>query len=78
VVGEIVSTSGFQAEKQYVFYEVMIPEEGGWTFEDYNEYEVQGIAAHEETSELNKRRSCTHVSVASVEASTDPEDPEGT
>lgn len=34
--------------------------------------------AHEETSEYNKRKSVTQVSCASVEASTDPEDPEGT
>jgi len=40
VMGEIVSTAGFNAEKQYVFYEVMVPEEGGWTFEDTNEYET--------------------------------------
>jgi hypothetical protein len=40
VMGEIVSTSGFEAEKQYVFYEVLVPEEGGWNFEDYNEYEM--------------------------------------
>lgn len=34
--------------------------------------------AHEETSEFNKRKSCTHVSCATVEPSNDPEDPEGT
>lgn len=78
VVGEIVSTSGFDAEKQYVFYEILVPEEGGWIFEDYNEYEVQGLMAHEETSEMNKRRSVTQVSVAGVEPSSDPDDPEGT
>ena len=78
VVGEIVSTSGFDAEKQYVFFEVLVPEEGGWTFEDYNEYEIQGLTAHEDTSEFNKRKSCTHISAAAVEPSSDPDDPEGT
>ena len=67
VVGEIVQTTGFEAEKQYVFYEVMLPEEGGWTFEDYNEYEMQGLGANDETSEFNKRKSCTQVSVSNVE-----------
>ncbi len=56
----------------------MLPEEGGWTFEDYNEYEMQGLGAHEETSEFNKRKSCTQVSVANVELTNDPEDPEAT
>jgi hypothetical protein len=60
---------------RYLFYEVFIPE--GWSFEDYNEYEVAGLI-REETSEFNKRNSSTHISRASVEASTDPEDPEGT
>ena len=79
VVGEIVSASGFNAEKQYIFYELLVPEEGGWTFEDYNEYETEGLlTAHEQTSEFNKRKSCTHVSKAGVEPSTDPDDPEGT
>lgn len=55
-----------------------MPEEGGWTFEDYNEYEVQGLMAHEETSEFNKRKSCTHISCATAEQSSDPDDPEGT
>jgi len=61
-----------------VFYELLIPEEGGWAFEDYNQYEMQGIGASESTSEFNKRKSVTHISVANVEASTDTEDPEGT
>ena len=78
VVGDIVSTVGFEAAKQYVFYELLIPEEGGWAFEDYNQYEMQGIGANESTSEFNKRKSVTHVSVANVEASTDSDDPEGT
>jgi hypothetical protein len=56
----------------------LIPEEGGWTFEDYNQYEMQGIGLNEATSEFNKRKSVTHVSVSNVEASTDPDDPEGT
>lgn len=75
VMGEIVSTAGFNAEKQYVFYEVMVPEEGGWTFEDTNEYETQGTMP-EESSEYNKRKSCTQVSAATVEPS--DEDPEDT
>lgn len=58
-LGEIMSTSGFDAEKQYIFYEVFIPE--GWSFEDYNEYEVTGLL-REETSEFNKRNSSTHIS----------------
>lgn len=58
-----------------MFYEVFIPE--GWSFEDYNEYEIQGLL-REETTEFNKRNSFTHVSKANVEPSTDPEDPEGT
>ena len=78
VMGEIVSTAGFDAEKQYVFYEVLLPEKGGWNFEDYNEYEMQGLGANEEQSEFNKRKSVTQVSAASVEASSDPDEPEGT
>ncbi len=61
-----------------MFYEVLLPEKGGWNFEDYNEYEMQGLGASEEHSEFNKRKSVTQVSKASVEASTDPDDPEGT
>ena len=58
IVGEIVSTRGFEAEKQYLFYEVMVPD--GWSFEDYNEYETLGLI-REETTEFNKRKSTTHV-----------------
>lgn len=36
-LGEIVSTSGFNAEQTYVFFETFVPE--GWTFEDANAYE---------------------------------------
>ena len=78
VMGEVVSTSGFDSDKQYVFYEVLLPEKGGWNFEDYNEYEMQGLGANDEQSEFNKRKSVTQVSTASVEASTDADDPEGT
>jgi hypothetical protein len=39
---------------------------------------MQGIGANESTSEFNKRKSVTHISVANVEASTDVDDPEGT
>ena len=54
---------------------MFIPE--GWSFEDYNEYEVAGLI-REETTEFNKRNSNTHIAKANVEASTDPDDPEGT
>ncbi len=40
VMGEVVSTAGFDVDKQYVFFEVLLPEKGGWNFEDYNEYEM--------------------------------------
>lgn len=53
-----MSTSDFDSEKQYLFYEVMVPE--GWSFEDYNEYETYGLV-REETTEFNKRKSTTHV-----------------
>jgi hypothetical protein len=74
-IGEIASTSGFECEMQYVFYEVFMPD--GWTFEDYNEYETYGLV-REETTEFNKRGSSTHIAVASVEPSNDPDDPEAT
>lgn len=54
---------------------MFIPE--GWSFEDYNEYEVAGLM-REDFSEFNKRNSSTHVARAGVEPSTDPDDPEGT
>ena len=45
-------------------YQIFLTE--GWTFEDYNEYEIAGIN-REETSEFNKRLGCTQVSQANVE-----------
>ena len=73
--GEIVSANGFEAPKQYLFYEAFLPE--GWSFEDYNEYETYGLV-REETTEFNKRKSCTHIAEANVETTEDTEDPEGT
>ena len=60
---------------RYCFYEVFLHE--GWTFEDYNEYETYGVT-REDTTEFNKRASSTHISLANVEPSEDPENPEGT
>ena len=58
-----------------MFYEAFLPD--GWTFEDYNEYETFGIT-REETTEFNKRESCTHASKATVQSNEDPNNPEGT
>ena len=49
----------------------------GWTFEDYNEYETFGIT-REDTTEFNKRESCTHTSKGTVQSSEDPTNIEGT
>lgn len=56
VVGEIVSASGFNADRLYIFYETMVGE--GWTFEDSNDYELYGTV-RDDTCESNKRKSVT-------------------
>lgn len=52
VSGEIVSASGFNANRLYVFYDTMVTE--GWTFEDQNDYEMYGTV-RDDTIESNKR-----------------------
>jgi len=62
-LGELVQTSGFNAEKTYVFFDTFLPE--GWSFEDANEYENYG-SQRDEYAEFNKRKSVTHLSAATV------------
>lgn len=52
VIGEIVSASGFNADKLYIFYDTMVTD--GWTFEDANDYEMYGTV-RDDTCESNKR-----------------------
>lgn len=59
--GEIVSASGFNESRLYVFYETMVTE--GWTFEDQNDYEMYGTV-RDDTIESNKRQSVTQTSDA--------------
>ena len=51
-MGEIVSASGFNADKLYVFYDTLVGD--GWTFEDSNDYELYGMI-RDENCENNKR-----------------------
>jgi len=51
-LGEIVKTSGFNAENTYIFYDTFLPE--GWTFEDANAYESFDTV-RDEHAENNKR-----------------------
>jgi hypothetical protein len=44
-------------------YEIFMPED--WSFEDFNEYDTQGNS-WENTSEVNKRKSVTQISQATV------------
>lgn len=74
-IGEIVSTSGFNAENTYIFYETFVPE--GWVFEDANEYEIFGTL-RDEHAEYNKRNSVTHTSKAQVQTVDDDDLVEGT
>lgn len=52
VSGEIVSASGFNADRLYIIYDTIVTE--GWTFEDANDYEMYDMV-RDETSENNKR-----------------------
>ena len=52
VIGEIVSASGFQAERLYIFYDTFLTE--GWTFEDSNSYEMSDTV-RDERDEVNRR-----------------------
>jgi len=52
VLGEIVSASGFQSERLYVFYDTFMTE--GWTFEDQNSYEMSNTV-RDEQDEINRR-----------------------
>jgi hypothetical protein len=52
VIGEIVSASGFNASKLYIFYDTLVSE--GWTFEDNNDYELYGTV-RDDSCENNKR-----------------------
>lgn len=72
VLGEIVKTSGFQAESTYIMFEVLLPTDG-WIFEDINEYEMYGII-RDNTVEYNKRNTVTHVSRGYLEQSNDHRD----
>ena len=49
----------------------------GWLFEDANEYENYGLQ-RDEYAEFNKRKSCTHVSKATVKLVDDDDQIEGT
>lgn len=40
-MGEIVSASGFNDEQIYIMYEAFLTD--GWSFEDFNEYEIMGV-----------------------------------
>jgi hypothetical protein len=51
-LGEIVSASGFNSDKLYIFYDTMMSE--GWTFEDFNDTELYGMT-RDDSSEINKR-----------------------
>ena len=64
VIGEIVSASGFNSDKLYVFYDTLVSE--GWTFEDQNDTELYGMV-RDDSSEINKRKSVTQVSQATVQ-----------
>lgn len=59
VLGEIVKTTGFEAENIYVMFEVLLPS-NGWVFEDINEYEMYGVV-RDNTVEYNKRKTVTHI-----------------
>ena len=57
LLGEIVETTGFNAENTYVFFETFVPK--GWSFEDANEQETYG-QFRDDHAEQNKRNSVTH------------------
>ena len=51
-LGEIVKTSGFNAEQTYCFFETFVPD--GWAFEDSNAYESFDTV-RDEHAENNKK-----------------------
>lgn len=58
VIGEVMSVTGFQAENTYVMFQMLLPEHGGWLFED------SGSGDHDElnwnsNSEYNRRKCVT-------------------
>jgi hypothetical protein len=64
VVGELQSIEGFEHDKGYVMTQIFMPED--WSFEDFNDYDTLG-GSWENTSEVNRRKSVTQVSQATVE-----------
>jgi len=59
-IGEIESAVGFEHERTYSFFELVMPD--GWHYEDFNQFENA-----DDQTEMNKKKSCTHVSKARVE-----------
>ena len=68
-----MSASGFQAESTYISFQILLPEQGGWVFEDVAEGR-QGQEARHEHSEFNKRKCVTHVSHGCLDPSFRPDD----
>lgn len=71
VIGELMTATGFQAQSTYVTFQILLPEQGGWIFEDVG----GGIGeARNPMSEFNKRKCVTHVAHGRMDPDFNPED----
>lgn len=78
VIGEVMSATGFTAQNTYIMFQVLLPEQGSWVFEDISVRELGDYFARTEYSEFNKRKCVTHVSAGRIDSAFDVEDEDTT
>ena len=78
VIGEIASATGFAAQSTYIMFQVLLPEQGTWVFEDISVRELGDYFSRTEYSEFNKRKCVTQVSCGRIDNAYDVEDEDTT